>query len=193
MVVKFGGSLLERPERAALLACALAAGAIVVPGGGRFADAVRRAQAADGFSDEAAHAEAIRAMDRTAQALHDDAPASPLCATREALAAALARNTGAIWRPSPMALAADLPASWDVTSDSIALWLAITLSARRLVVLKAAAVDSSSDIESLAADGIVDPYMPALATRFAGEIAVVGPAAPALLERALDPSARRAA
>lgn len=92
-----------------------------------------------------------------------------------------------------MALGADIPASWDVTSDSLALWLAITLRAAQLLILKAAPAPADAQLEQLGASGIVDPYLPTLARRFPGEIAVIGPARPEALDAALAAPLRRAA
>ncbi len=188
VVVKFGGSLLGSPNLAALLAVAARRGAVVAPGGGRFADAVRDAQADLGFSDAAAHRMAILAMDQTAELLGDAAPDLPV-------AGALPRllRGGAIWRPSPLALEADLPRSWDVTSDSLALWLAIEIGAARVVILKSAAVDRGAGLDALSQAGVVDGHLPRIAGRFHGETVVLGPATPTALDEALCDCERRAA
>lgn len=185
VVVKFGGSLLASPERPGLLRAAAAAGAIVVPGGGRHADAVRAAQARDGFSDLRAHRLAILAMDETARALHAAEPSLALAATLDELSAATAAGIGAIWLPSPLALEADVPASWDVTSDSLALWLAAGLGAARLVLLKAAAVPAGSTADTWCEAGLVDAFFPKLAEEFAGEIDCLGCASGPALAAAL--------
>ncbi|PZQ11630.1 MAG: aspartate kinase [Ancylobacter novellus] len=190
-VVKFGGSLLGSPERDGLLAEAARAGAIVVPGGGPFADAVRAAQPRLGFGAGAAHAMAILAMEQTARALADLHPALAPCGDAAAFAAARARGRGAIWLPAAMALAAPLPASWDVTSDSLSLWLAATLGADRLVLLKSDGAEGGP--QDWAKAELVDPYFPRLAEAFAGEIALVGPATRAALAVALASPVRRAA
>lgn len=194
VVVKFGGSLLGSPERDGLLAVAARRGAVVAPGGGPFADAVRDAQARHGASDRAAHAMAILAMDQTAMMLADIAPGLALCPTPADFSAAAIARQGALWRPSPMALGADdLPASWDVTSDSLALWLAIALGAGRLILLKSAAAPEAGDPDAWAASGLVDAHLPRLVKRFDGEIALLGPATAAALDRALETPLRRAA
>lgn len=190
-VVKFGGSLLGSPERDGLLAEAARAGAVIVPGGGPFADAVRDAQPRLGFGAEAAHAMAILAMEQTARALADLAPALAPCAAPAAFAAARASGRAAIWLPAAMALDAPLPASWDVTSDSLALWLATTLGADRLILLKSAGAGGGP--RDWAAAGLVDPHFPALVPAFGGEISLVGPAAQAALAAALASPARHAA
>lgn len=193
VVVKFGGSLLGSPESGALLAAAARHKAVVAPGGGPFADAVREAQVAHGLSDAAAHAMAIVAMDQTAVLLANLDPQFTLCASVEQFDAAFAAGRPAIWRPSRMALAADLPASWEVTSDSLALWLAMALGAPRLVLLKAAAVPKGTGAKAWAAAGLVDRHFAALAQKFTEEIVGLGPATAAALDRVLAAPLRRAA
>src|SRR5215467_4429680 len=68
VVVKLGGSLIASPHLQAWLA-ALAASrgaAVIVAGGGPFADAVRAAQEQHPFDDRAAHRMAILAMEQYA-------------------------------------------------------------------------------------------------------------------------------
>lgn len=184
-IVKLGGSLLGAPTlRPALDACA-AARAFVVPGGGPFADAVRRAQSEVGFDDRAAHGMAILAMEQTALALASLCPALPLRAEADEVADAVRDGRGGLWAPARMALAADVSASWDVTSDSLALWLALTLGAARLVLVKSAPAPAAASPRGWAEAGLVDPYFPTLAARFSGEIVCVEAAG---LDAALRPA-----
>lgn len=192
VVVKFGGSLAASPERDGLLAAAAAAGAVVVPGGGAFADAVRAEQRRLGFGDRAAHAMAILAMDQTACALADAEPDLALCASPDEFAAARSAGRGALWRPSPMALAAELPESWDLTSDSLSAWLAATLAADRLIILKAGRAVSDTP-SGWAAEGLVDPMFPAFAARFRGAVELLAPATADGLAQRLATAGRRAA
>ena len=56
-----------------------------------------------------------------------------------------------------------LPASWDVTSDSIALWLAHVRGASNLTLLKAVSpLEKTSNLDKLLALGWVDPFFPRL-------------------------------
>ena len=70
-VLKLGGSYAFSPHLKdwldAIAACAGCA--VVVPGGGPFADAVRMAQSRMGFDDRAAHEMAVLAMDQYGCAL----------------------------------------------------------------------------------------------------------------------------
>src|SRR3954465_16072595 len=111
---------------------ALAGRIVVVPGGGPFADAVRDAQSKMGFGDEAAHHMALLAMEQYGCALAGLNRACVLADSLAAIGRALAEEQVPGWLPSRMALAAnDIPCSWDVTSDSLAAWLAGGLGASR--------------------------------------------------------------
>ncbi|MEP9351210.1 aspartate kinase [Xanthobacter sp. KR7-225] len=194
VIVKLGGSLLSGPPpRPLLQRLARQRGAILVPGGGSFADAVRDAQPRLGLSEGACHAMAILAMEQTAYALADLCPALARCHSQADLAAP--RSGAALWFPAAMLLgAADIPASWDVTSDSLALWLAARLGARRLVLVKApgAAVPRApavADLATLAQAGLVDRAFPQMARGFAGTIVLVNADDSARLEAALGSGA----
>jgi aspartokinase-like uncharacterized kinase len=168
-VVKLGGSLHDSPalrDRLAELATLPGPGRIVVPGGGPFADMVRRLQRRLGYDDLAAHRMAILAMQQFGLALHALEPRLSLAETEPELRAALA----AIWLPWRLAgLAPEIAASWDITSDSLACWLATRLGARRLVLVKSAS-DPAGNPEVWAQSGLVDQAFPRLAARFVGTI-----------------------
>lgn len=179
VIVKIGGSLLGgAPPRPLLQRLAAERRAILVPGGGAFADAVRDAQPRLGLSDAACHAMAILAMEQSAYALADLMPTLAPCRSESALTAP--RAGAALWFPAAMLIGApDVAESWDVTSDSLALWLARRLGAARLVLVKApgAAVPAQpvhgDHLEALAAAGTVDRAFPHMASGFAGTIVLV--------------------
>ena len=73
--------------------------------------------------------------------------------------------------------AADVPASWDVTSDSLAAWLAGQLGARRLVLMKQVVLSRDPvSADDLAARGIVDKAFPRFLARSGIAAAIIGPA-----------------
>jgi aspartokinase-like uncharacterized kinase len=149
---------------------------VVVPGGGGFADAVRAAQAAHGFSDRAAHRMALLAMEQYAVMLADLAPKllTP-CAEAETIAGALAEGRVPVWLPSRMALAdPTIAESWDVTSDSLAAWLARRLAAKRLVLVKSAAAPGVAAAD-WAARGFVDPAFPGFTRDASFDMLCLGP------------------
>ncbi|HSI42322.1 MAG TPA: aspartate kinase [Xanthobacteraceae bacterium] len=176
-VVKIGGSAFGEPRRLrALLAGIAGRGAplVVVAGGGALADAVRAVQPQLGLSDAAAHHMAILAMEQTALALADLEPRLAAFDSLAGLRAAHATGRASLWLPAAMARRAPLPASWDVTSDSLALWLAIELGAARLTLVKSAQVSHPSGPPAVwLAQGLVDRYVPLLAPRFAGALRAV--------------------
>src|SRR5208282_4965952 len=162
-IVKLGGSHASGPHiKEWLTAIAAEAGAIViVPGGGLFADAVRSAQASMGFDDGAAHAMALMAMAQFGRALQSLNPALRLAASRSAISRALKDGNVPVWSPEPMARAAALPETWELTSDSLAAWLAGALGASRLVLVKHGRFEAAAlDAHELVARGVVDPLFP---------------------------------
>jgi aspartokinase-like uncharacterized kinase len=171
IVVRLGGSVAEGELLPRWLA-ALPAGrgrAVVVPGGGVFAETVRSEQRRHGFGDRAAHHMAILAMDQFALLIADRQPALTLCRTFDEIRVALARGVLPLWLPSTLALAdRSIPESWDVTSDSLAAWLAHRLGARRLVLIKSVAASPPLDAKQLAAAGMVDAAFP----DFLGDLAL---------------------
>ena len=162
--------MLEADELPAwLAACAgdvtLSTRCVVVAGGGVLADQVRALQGRWDFDDALAHELALDTMRIHARMLHGLAPALPLCQVQcAAELGALAPSGGLLWLPPAVFAPAALPASWAVTSDSIALWLAQALGATALILVKslpAAAFDAAS-AETLAARGVLDGHFPAL-------------------------------
>lgn len=163
IVVKLGGSLAKAQTLRGWLA-SLARGkgrAVVVPGGGAFADAVREQQERLQFSDRAAHRMAILAMEQFALVLGDLRPELTPCVSEQDMREVLGRGAIPVWLPSGMALAdAEIPESWDVTSDSLSAWLAGRLGATRLALVKSTAAPQPLDPQLLAARGLVDRHFP---------------------------------
>jgi 5-(aminomethyl)-3-furanmethanol phosphate kinase len=143
---------------------------IVVPGGAGFADAVRDADRRFGLRAPTSHRMAILGMEQFGWLLSDLIPGAE---RRTELARVEAGRTTVLL---PAALPLDqLPASWDVTSDSIAAWVAGQIGAGRLVLVKE--VDglfadwpphgeplarlTVAELAALRAGG-VDEYLPAL-------------------------------
>ncbi len=162
-VVKLGGSLAYSPYvRQWLAACRSApAPVIVVTGGGPFADTVRDAQARMGLGDGAAHRMALLAMAQFAEALASLEPGFTVAQGFEGLAKSLDEGSTPIWAPLELlAGAPGIEESWDVTSDSLASWLAAETQAKRLILVKQAAPDETLTIAQLSERGIVDRAFP---------------------------------
>ena len=170
---------------------------LVVPGGAGFADAVREADRRFGLSAAAAHRMAILGMEQFGWLLSELIPG----AVRSADFARAADGRATVLVPAALALDG-LPESWDVTSDSIAAWVADRAGAGRLVLVK--------DVDGLYADwpprgaplahltvaelaalqaGGVDPYLPTALARARFETWVVGGRDPARLVELLDAGA----
>ena len=137
-MVKVGGGLLRDEGldglgRACAEATEIAARrpVLVVPGGGPFADAVRTVDTQVGLDDATAHALALRAMDQLGVLLRRLLPAPEL------LAELVAPRGLALLQAAPaFAGRPDVPASWTVTSDSLAVLAAAAIGADEAVLLK---------------------------------------------------------
>lgn len=163
-IVKLGGSLARGASLGDWLRVLAEFGGgrvAVVPGGGIFADQVRTAQRQWSFGDLAAHNMAVLAMAQMAQMLHALEPRLVLAATDDEIRQVIRSAQVALWQPfGALRDAPDTLTSGDVTSDSLALWLARRLNAERVLVVKACAVDPAHDLAQLAAAGIVDRRFP---------------------------------
>lgn len=171
VVIKLGGSLLSDPRDQRLqrwcarLTGEMAGQAVIVPGGGPYADAVRDTQTRWRFSDDVAHRMALRAMDQCGLMLCDLFPALVACDDVDALADHCAAGRTPVWLPSRrLDLSTDIPRDWTVTSDSIAVWLAACIGARGALLVKSCTLPDG-DLAALAAQGIVDPHLPQIAAR----------------------------
>jgi aspartokinase-like uncharacterized kinase len=124
--------------------------ALIVPGGGPFADAVRHADARLALADSAAHWMAILAMDQYAHLIASRLADAALVYDRAGIADALRGGRIPVIAPARWLQDADpLPHSWEVTSDSIAAWLADQVSATALVLIKPPGASATD----------VDPYL----------------------------------
>jgi len=126
-VIKLGGSFAFSADLGNWIAAIAGCGgsAVIVPGGGPFADAVRAAQVQMGFDDRTAHRMALLAMEQYGCAIKSLHEALSLAGSLDSIRRGLAGHQVPVWLPTQMALSAtDIPPSWDVTSDSLAAWLA---------------------------------------------------------------------
>ncbi|HEY8084501.1 MAG TPA: uridylate kinase [Methylophilaceae bacterium] len=141
VIVKLGGSLLgsaELPRWLDAISQTSDGRIVIVPGGGVFADAVRQAQQTAGFDDAAAHQLAVLAMDQYARVLLALNSTLVAASTELEIAERSWQHRAIVWLPSVMVLAEEkIPKTWDVTSDSLAAWLAKRIKAKHLVLVKA--------------------------------------------------------
>ena len=162
-VVKLGGSTASHQELAVWIEALAGASLslVIVPGGGPFAGQVRDAQKRIGFSDDAAHVMALLAMEQFGQVILERHARFRPARTLEDMQRALAEGKIPVWLPSSMVVTApDIPASWDITSDSLAAWLAGRLGATALLLIKqTGALSDRDDVQGLTRRGIVDPCL----------------------------------
>ncbi len=159
IVIKLGGSLATANT---LLDCLnrleqryQGRAVVIVPGGGVFADQVRIAQQHWQFNDECAHAMAVLAMQQMAWLVKGLKADFELVQSVSAIQQSLSKIM--IWSPDLDELNnAGIPATWDISSDSLAAWLAKRLLADELILVKSAAIDSKLSLAQFADCGIID-------------------------------------
>jgi aspartokinase-like uncharacterized kinase len=158
-VIKLGGSLLSSGSLREWLSIIVKQGAgklVIVPGGGIFADQVRGVQQKWKFDDKAAHQMALLAMEQYAHLLQSYAPDLALSASIDGIQKAISLNQVPVWLPFKMINSCQhVSANWDLTSDSLAIWLAEQLNAEHVILLKSL---SSNNLNSrqLSESGMVD-------------------------------------
>jgi aspartokinase-like uncharacterized kinase len=152
-VVKVGGALLDTGDAlerttSALELLAQSRTILIVPGGGPFADAVRSVSAQHPLSDDDAHWMAILGMDQFAMLLASRIHNAELVHRSGEVSRAHARGKIPVLAPYRWLREADpLPHSWDVTSDSIAVWVAAQVGALQLILIKPDAHDALTALD----------------------------------------------
>jgi probable H4MPT-linked C1 transfer pathway protein len=152
-VIKLGGGVFEHVDCFNAVLDAIAAVSrrehvLVVPGGGPFADLVRHVDSHRQLSDSAAHWMAILAMDQYAHVIAGKLANAALVVDQEGVRNALDVHAVPVLAPSRWLRDVDpLPHSWEVTSDSIAAWLAGELHAVRLILVKPPGVNSETAVD----------------------------------------------
>jgi len=143
IVIKIGGSLIDTAGEVIHEILSSDIPALIIPGGGTFADTIRATK----LDDDTAHWAAIDSMNRYGKFLSTfgisttDTPQIPELGIQ-------------ILLPKKIMETEDpLPHSWDVTSDSIALWIAEKLHTPLLLI---------KSRNGTINDGIVDEYFPIL-------------------------------
>lgn len=167
IVVKVGGSLFDLPDLGPRLGRWLSASnhaqVLLIPGGGAAADVVRNLDRIHGLGEEKSHWLALRAMTLNAYLLADLLPGGrvidclPACADcwRDHLLPILDAHAFA---RGDEGTAAQLPHSWDVSSDAIAARVATLAEARQLILLKSVTLPAGLEWEEAGRRGTVDRY-----------------------------------
>jgi len=166
-VIKIGGSLYKSEyllDWLNTLSSCKSQQIIIVPGGGPFADQVRRADQQFDLDQALTHNMAVLAMQQFGNVLASLCPELSLVGNKEQLNACWGQTKVALWEPYDMVTQyCDLAKAWDVTSDSLAAWLATFLSADHLVYVKSADITLSEvNVEELASQSCIDAILPKL-------------------------------
>jgi aspartokinase-like uncharacterized kinase len=190
-VLKIGGSLMNSPENlwTLLMTIEKLAGRhqiLLVPGGGIFADNVMKIQEALALSDETAHWMAVMAQDQFGIMLSDRLTLKTIITEIDEFTKSSVPGLYLLLPYSFMKEKDELPHTWHVTSDSIALWISEKISADLLLLVKS--VDGIMNISEEAqllnrveakqlhtvdVRNVVDTYLPQLVPRFSGQIFIV--------------------
>lgn len=171
VVMKLGGSLLLRPDLPDRLRHVLSKlngdRILVVVGGGTAADVVRDWSVFHRLTDESAHWLAVSSLSLTRALLLSLMPEMSEVATPaegidrwQASNAPLLLDVDAFLRHAESADPRPLPHTWDVTSDSIAAWVAARCSAVELLLIKSTELDPNLSVDEARDAGLVDNYFP---------------------------------
>lgn len=153
-ILKIGGGLLGKAGALDLVVEAVTAfrpgrQLVVIPGGGPFADVVRRMFKRVKIGEDAAHWMAVLGMEQYAHALAARITGAALVDDAAGITRALAAGELPVLAPYRWLRATDpLPHTWEITSDSIAAWFAGALGARRVVLIKAVGRDERTLVDS---------------------------------------------
>ena len=176
-VLKLGGSLLDLadlPDRLRAVTAMLDGDRpLLICGGGAAADIVRQWHATHGLNDEQSHWLAMDSVRLNQRLLLTLIPELELVSNRVAAESAWRRGRVplldlmsfvSIEEAAPDVTTL-LPHSWNVTSDSLAGWVAIRWPASQLILLKSAELpiaESGLSFRAAADLGLVDAYFPVL-------------------------------
>lgn len=173
-VLKLGGSLLDLgdlPQRLrAVIAKLDGDRPLLVCGGGDAADIVRRWHETHALDEEQSHWLAMESIRLNQRLLLTLMPELKLVSNRAAAESAWTRGRVPLLdlmsfvsiEESQAERSVALPHLWDVTSDSLAAWIAIRWPASRFVLLKSAELPPHSSLSLLASSGLLDDFFPSL-------------------------------
>ena len=145
---------------------------LIVPGGGKFADSIRNLQKTYQFDDVAAHQMAMLAMCQYAHYLLDINPDLIIVNSNNAITENLNKQQPLLWLPNDLISGqVKVESSWDMTSDSISLWLATQLNAEKLTLVKSKELNSERiQIEKHIKNNDLDKAFLRYSKNYAGEI-----------------------
>ena len=173
IIVKIGGSLYSSPQLKEWIdQLALVDGhtIVIVPGGGPFADQVRDAASQWDLSEQCSHHMAVLAMQQFALMLVGLNENLHLVDTCKDIHSENNKGRVMVWSPyKEVSNSCDYPKNWQVTSDSLAIWLASKLSATHMCLIKSAPIDGFTHEELLASD-VVDNYFATAMNNYSGHV-----------------------
>ena len=172
LVVKVGGSLYDHPQLKvgliAWLAARPEAHILIVPGGGDFAEAVRRLDTVHGLGEEVSHLLAMRSLETASLFVQDilDIPGqSPYPdGWREDKPMTVMSLPEIILTQYLCDHVENLPQTWEFTTDSLAACAAQDAGCD-LVLLKSVDISATMSWQEAADRGYVDAYFPTLVAR----------------------------
>jgi aspartokinase-like uncharacterized kinase len=169
IVVKVGGSLYEwaelGPRLQGFLKLLSNNQVLLVPGGGRIVDGLRELDRQHQLGEATCHDLALRALSVSARFLRALLGRSVVVESLEECRGAWERGDLPILDCHSFLRATSeretaLPSSWDVTSDSIAAYVARCVGAQRLVLLKSCDDLTRGDWGQASCNGFVDRWFP---------------------------------
>jgi len=164
-VIKIGGSLYNSSNLIEWLNTLSECGPqkiIIVPGGGPFADQIREADSHFTLDQELVHDMAVLAMQQYGYFMKSLCPELSLVNSQQQLNECWKKQKVAIWEPFDMVRQyCELKKTWNVTSDSLAAWLAKFLSVDQLLFVKSANITLTKfSLKELLNESCIDPYLP---------------------------------
>ena len=189
-VVKLGGSLqfsYQLPMWLSEIAEHGGGKVVIVPGGGVFADQVRRAQQYWNFDELAAHYMALLAMDQYGLMLQGMERRLHVARSTDEIATILKAGKVAVWLPSLLIQNLEITPGWDITADSLAAWLVRTLQAQHLFLVKSVELGAGfHPVNDLIQRGLLDRAFNRMADGLECEIAWLSPEQYTDLKAVLD-------
>ena len=173
IVLKLGGSLIQSKELSFWLENIFSKPkkniCIVVPGGSIFAESIRITQKRLNFTNEIAHEMAILAMAQYGYFLTGINKDINIIKNIKEIKE---NNNSFLWLPNNTSdVNIELPKTWDFTSDSIALWLAIFLKADKLILVKSKKIIfDKSNIDIHIKENDIDEGFEALINKYKGQL-----------------------